>query len=56
VASRLFVFGLPLGFFLVSGLGVLARVLGHQRRRSTPGVWRKQRGPEATRACVNVGS
>ncbi len=47
VAYRLFVFGLPVGFFLVSGLGVLARVLGHQRRRSTSGVWRKQRGPGA---------
>jgi hypothetical protein len=28
VAYRLFVFALPLGFFLVSGLGVLERVLG----------------------------
>ena len=28
VAYRLFVFALPLGFFLISGLGVLARVLG----------------------------
>jgi hypothetical protein len=56
VASRLFVFGLPLGFFLVSGLGVLARVLGTNgavRRRASRASSGDRR---PTRACVNVGS